>query len=120
MINAKNYHHALYSFKKGWNEKNGNQKNFYIPWLWELHDIIVEHHKDIAHEFCTGKGTYLMNLDGKLIREVCWRLTKEKICALGIHDSVIVEACYAEKAAKIMKEEYEKMFNGFTIKVSYK
>lgn len=120
MINAKNINHAIYSFKKSWNEEHGDKKDFYIPWVWELYEVIAKHHSAIAHEFCTGKGTYLMNLDGKLIREVCWRLTKEKICALAIHDSVIVEACYAEKAAKIMQEEYEKMFNGFTIKVSYK
>lgn len=120
MINAKNINHAVYSFKKGWNEENHNKKDFYIPWIWDLYEAIVKYHKSIAHEFCTGKGTYLMNLDGKLIREVCWRLTKEKICALGIHDSVVVEACYAEKAAQIMREEYEKVFNGFTIKVSYK
>jgi hypothetical protein len=61
-----------------------------------------------------------MNLDGKLIREVCWRLTREQICTLSIHDSVIVESQYQDKAKQIMKEEYEKMFKGFTIKVSCK
>ena len=61
-----------------------------------------------------------MNLDGKLIREVCWRLTREKICALSIHDSVIVDERFVDKAANVMKEEYEKMFKGFKINVSCK
>lgn len=120
MINAKNSSNAIYSFKKAWNEEHGYYKNSRIEWLYKLFNTINVAHSQIAHEFCTGKGIYLMNLDGKLIREVCWRLTREQICALGIHDSVIVESRYQDKAKQIMKEEYEKMFNGFTIKVSCK
>ena len=120
MINAKNSSNAIYSFKKAWNEEHGYYKNSRIEWLYKLFNAINVAHSQIAHEFCTGKGIYLMNLDGKLIREVCWRLTREQICALGIHDSVVVESRYQDKAKQIMKEEYEKMFNGFTIKVSCK
>jgi hypothetical protein len=120
MINAKNVSNAIYSFKKAWNEEMGLGKNNKINWLYKLFNSINAAHSQIAHEFCTGKGVYLMNLDGKLIREVCWRLTREQICALSIHDSVIVESKYQDKADQIMKEEYEKMFNGFTIEVSSK
>lgn len=120
MINAKNASNAIYSFKKAWNEEKGVDKNTRIDWLYDLFNAINKTHSKIAHEFCTGKGTYLMNLDGKLIREVCWRLTREQICTLSIHDSVIVESQYQDKAKQIMKEEYEKMFKGFTIKVSCK
>jgi hypothetical protein len=120
MINAKNKAIAIQSFKMDWNKKHQEDKNNFIPWLFDLYEAIEKAHKDIAHEFCTGKGTYLMNLDGKLIREVCWRLTREKICALAIHDSVIVNESFADKATLIMKEEYEKMFNGFKINVSCK
>ena len=120
MINAKNTSNAIYSFRNAWNEEHGLDKKTRIKWLFHIFNAINYHHRNIAHEFCTGKGTYLMNLDGKLIREVCWKLTREKICALGIHDSVIVESKYADKAMKVMKEEYEKMFPGFTIKVDFK
>ena len=120
MINARNKAIAIQSFKMDWNKKHKVDKNTFIPWLFNLYDAIENTHKDIAHEFCTGKGTYLMNLDGKLIREVCWRLTREKICALSIHDSVIVDERFVDKAANVMKEEYEKMFKGFKINVSCK
>lgn len=120
MINARNTANALHSFKKAWNEEHHMNKKTYIPWLMDLFNAIKKAHSAIAHEFCTGKGTYLMNLDGKLIREVEWRLTREKICVLGVHDSVVVEEIYANKAMSIMKEEYEKMFNGFTITAKMK
>lgn len=118
-INAKNPVVAMYSFKKNWNTERGLPENTYIEWIYDLFDAIKRKHGAIANEFCTGKGTYLMNLDGKLIREVCHRLTRERICTLAIHDSVIVESRYADKVANVMREEYEKMFSGHTITVKY-
>lgn len=117
-INAKNLVVAMYSFKKNWNTEHGLPANTYIDWIYVLFDAIKRKHGAIAHEFCAGKGTYLMNLDGKLIREVCHRLAREKICTLAIHNSVVVESRYADKAADVMREEYEKMF-GHTITVKY-
>lgn len=117
MFNAKNRTQAIYSFKKWWNEEHGLKKDEYIPWLYDVYDGIMAKHQAIAHEFCKNRGVYFMYLDGRLIREVCHRLVREGICALSIHDSVIVEKQYGEKAKSIMIEEYEKMFNGCTIKV---
>ena len=119
MINARSNAIAMYSFKKGWNEEKGLDGKAYIPWMYELRDAILRRHVAIAHEFCSGKGVYLMNIDGKLIREVCHRLARERICALAVHDSVIVGSRYAEKAAGIMRDEYSKMFNGMGIKVKF-
>ena len=104
MINAKSKMIALYSFKESWNEENGRDKNEYISWMYNLYEAIKKKHYLIAHEFCSGKGTYLMNLDGKLIREVGWRLTREKICVLSVHDSIIVDDRFADKAKKIMQK----------------
>lgn len=119
-INAGSNAVAMYSFKKAWNEENGLGAKTYIPWMYVLRDAILKKHRAIAHEFCSGKGEYLMNLDGKLIREVLHRLARERICALAIHDSVVVDARYAEKARSIMKEEYSRMFNGISINVKCK
>ena len=117
IINAKNKAVAIYSFKKAWNEEHKLFEGTYIPWIYDLYDAINKKHHLINHEFCSGKGTYLMNLDGKLIREVCWRLTREKICVLSVHDSIIVDNRFADKAKRIMQEEYYKIFKkGIVIK----
>lgn len=120
LINAKTKANAVHSFKTAWNESHGRDKKEYIPWLFRLYDEILKYHRAINHEFCSGKGTYLMNLDGRLIREVCHRLAKEHVCALGVHDSVVVRKDCAWRARKIMIEEYGKMFNGRKIGVSFK
>jgi len=117
MFNAKNRTQAIYSFKKTWNEKHGRDKKEYIDWLYDVYDGIMLKHQAIAHEFCRNRGVYFMHLDGILIREVCHRLVREGICALSVHDSVIVEKQYVEKAKSVMVEEYAKMFNGSVIKV---
>ena len=118
-INARNKVAAMRAFKKDWNLDHGLARDAFIPWLYDLYDAIRRRHWRIAHEFCTGKGVYLMNLDGKLLREVCHRLAREGICALGVHDSVIVESRYAGRAAGIMKEEFARMFNGIATTVKY-
>ena len=61
-----------------------------------------------------------MNLDGRLIREVCHRLAREHVCALAIHDSVVVDSRKAGMASRIMREEFSKMFNGFAVGVKGK
>lgn len=110
VINARRRIVAMYSFKRAWNAMNGVAKGDYIPWMYELYDAIARRHRAIAHEFCTGRGVYLMNMDGRLIREVCHRLAREGMCALAVHDSVVVESRHARKVAGIMREEYSKMF----------
>ncbi len=119
VINAKNKVIAMYSFKKEWNLEHGRKPKDYIPWMYELFEAMKRRHKAISHEFCTGKGVYLMNMDGRLIREVCRRLAREHVCALAIHDSVIVDSRYAKRVAGIMREEFAKMFNGIRITVKH-
>ena len=117
VLNARNKAMAMHAFKKDWNEEQGASKGSYIPWLQHLYNAIAKRHSAIAHEFCKGRGAELMNLDGKLMREVLHRLTRDGVCALGVHDSVIVQSRYSRKAAAVMREEYSRMFNGFEIKV---
>ena len=117
MVNARSKWMAMYSFKSWWNLKHGRDVKDYIPWLRPLYDAIAKKHKKIADDFCTGKGPVLMNMDGRLVREVCWRLTQDGICALAVHDSVVVDARYESKAKTVMQEEYAKMFNGDYIAV---
>ena len=118
-INARNKVVAMHSFKKEWNLDNGLPAGTFISWMYVLYGAIMRRHRRIAHEFCSGKGVYLMNMDGRLMREVMHRLARRRICALGVHDSVVVNARFASVAAGIMKEEYAKMFNGKDITVKY-
>lgn len=119
MINARSKYQAMYSFKTGWNQEHGINKNDYIIWLTDLFDRIQKKHQKIKNMFCTGIGTELMNKDGKLIRQVCYRLTRQGICAIGIHDSVLVGEKYKNRAKQVMQEQYKKMFN-CDIQVSFK
>lgn len=117
MVNADSKWKAIHSFKDWWNTRNKLPKKTYIPWVVSLYKAIEKTHKAIAADFCTGMGPMLMNIDGKLIREVCWRLTRQGICALAVHDSVVVDSRYANTAKLVMQEEYAKMFNGDYITV---
>ena len=119
MLNAKNKNHAIYSFRNEWNRQHGIPLDQRIPWLLKLYDSILMTHAKIAHEFCANKGVELMNIDGRLIREVCHRLVRERICCLAVHDSVLVESHNAYRAMCIMKEEFSKMFKGCEITVKY-
>ena len=120
MINARSFGQAWRSFKDAWNKGHGLPKSGFIPWIFPLAAAIRQAHAPIAHMFNSNAGTMLMAMDGRLIREVCWRLAREGRCALGIHDSVVTDALSAEFAAKVMREEFERMFPGQSIPVKIK
>lgn len=110
MINAPSRSKAWFAFKKEWNELNGTHGYHRIAWTDELIDTIEREHKDIARYFCSGKGVELQWLDGKLMRDICCHFSRKDICALPVHDSLVIQERYVNEAIEVMETEYGKMF----------
>lgn len=120
MINAPCRSKAWFAFKKEWNDINGTTGYHKIVWSDELMDLIGNEHKDIKKYFCSGKGVELQWLDGKLMRDICSHFAKKDICALPIHDSLVIQKKYVNEAVRVMENKYMKMFGNMKCPVKIK
>ena len=119
MINARSIVMAKMSFKASWNRARKRRPECWIGWLNSLYEAIQKAHAPIAGEFSRNRGVVLMNMDGEMIRAVCLRLARAGICALAVHDSVVVPKSKASEAKNVMIEEFRRMLNG-NVKVKIK
>lgn len=120
MVNAPNRSKAWFAFKKEWNEINGTTGYHRIAWSDELIDLIENEHKEIKKYFCSGKGVELQWLDGKLMRDICSHFAEKEICALPIHDSLVIQERYVNEAVDVMEKKYMNMFGNMRCPVKIK
>jgi hypothetical protein len=121
-VNARRHNEAFGSLKVNWNGEHGRKKDAYVPWIGDFEKALNARHSAISGLLCSGIGTRLQYIDGKMIRKVCVRLCEMGICALPVHDSVIVQDKYSNVCERIMVEEYEKAVGhqGFSCKIKKK
>lgn len=110
MINAPNRSKAWFAFKKEWNELNNTSGYHRIEWMDDLISTIQIKHSKIAKYFCSNKGVELQFIDGKLMREVCYHFARKNVCALPIHDSLVIQDKYKDEAIKVMQDKYSMFF----------
>ena len=120
MVNAPNRSKAWFAFKKEWNEINGTTGYHRIAWSDELIDLIENEHKEIKKYFCSGKGVELQWMDGKLMRDICSHFAEKEICALPIHDSLVIQERYVNEAVDVMEKKYMNMFGNMRCPVKIK
>jgi hypothetical protein len=75
----------------------------------KLYEGIKEHHAPIASLFASGAGLRLQRLDGDLIVRVHLRLLHQGVCALSVHDSVIVAERHRAVRDAVMDEELDEL-----------
>ncbi len=105
-VNAKNLYEAQWSIKSEWNLAHGRKKDAYVAWFSDFDTALRKTHRQILGAMCSGVGTKLQFMDGKMIRKVCRRLCAKGVCALPVHDSIIVQQKYSSVCEQIMQEEY--------------
>jgi len=120
MINASTEWKGYYAFKKDWNEEHHINKKTKINWLYDLMQNIKSKHSKISKYFCSNKGIELQWQDGIIIRNVCWHFARKGVCALPVHDSLVVPDKYRNEAIQVMQREFTKMFAGIQIPVKVK
>lgn len=120
MVNAKTKWRAFHAFKKDWNTNMGLNKKTHILWLMDLFNRVESKHSVISKYFCSNVGISLQWQDGIIMRNVCWQFAKRGICALPIHDSLVVPEKYANDAAEIMDNEFKHHFNNISCPVKIK
>jgi hypothetical protein len=67
-------------------------------------------HKPVADIFCSDAGVNLMRIDSDITVECLKRCQARDIPALPVHDSLIVPASEAERAAEIMQQAFATRF----------
>ena len=111
-INARKYGQARGSLRKAWNAEHGLAPKAPVSWITDFEVAMGKVHRGILGWLCSGIGTKLQYMDGKMMRKVCLRLSQMGICALPVHDSGLVAKKHAAICRKVMQEEYSKMMGG--------
>lgn len=120
-VNAKSRARAFNSLKNDWCKRRGYTKGSYVPWLKDFEKALFAKYQKVSGLLCSGIGTRLQYIDGKMMRKICRRLTSLGICALPIHDSVIVRKEHSDICRQIMLEEYSNAMGvGFTCAIKEK
>lgn len=120
IVNASNKWRAFYAFRKNWNEETGVDKNTKIPWLFDLVEAVVNRHQPISQHFFSGMGVKLQWLDGIMMRNICHHFANRGICALPIHDSLVLPKRHEQDAVRVMQAEFARNFNGLVCPVKIK
>lgn len=115
-INAKNKITAVQSLLHQWNNAHPD-KTITMQQAESVIDDAISAHTPIKKYIASGVGVGLQRLDSDIAIAVCYRLKKEKIVALPIHDSFIVQEKHKARLMQIMLEEYTRYTGGFTINV---
>jgi hypothetical protein len=77
-------------------------------------------HRRVADAFCSDAGVRLMRIDSDIILAAVKRCQAEGIAILPVHDSLLVQAPHAERAAEIMIGAFLERFprvNGCKVRI---
>jgi hypothetical protein len=77
-------------------------------------------HRRVADAFCSDAGVRLMRIDSDIILAAVKRCQAEGIAILPVHDSLLVQAPHAERAAEIMIGAFWERFprvNGCEVRI---
>lgn len=70
-------------------------------------DDFKARHAPIQEFLFSGAGIDLQNTDSRIMEKIMMRLHEDRILALPIHDSAIVEEKHSARLQKIMFQVYE-------------
>ncbi|MBA7494642.1 hypothetical protein ES702_05219 [subsurface metagenome] len=68
---------------------------------------IQDRHAPISDDFCSGKATYLQNVDAKIAERVMLKFADLSLPCICIHDSFITFNSEEERLKKVMEESYK-------------
>jgi hypothetical protein len=100
-------------FNISFNEMNKLSKEFVQKRneIYSLEEKIDKHFKDnyplISKHFYTGIGSKLQFHDSEIMRNILENCKAENICAIPVHDSIVVPAAYENRAIEIMQFIYK-------------
>ena len=75
-----------------------------------LLDAVMAKHRQVSDIFCSDAGVSLMKIDADITLRAVQHCQSQGIAVLPVHDSLIVPASNAERAAEIMKAAFEQRF----------
>jgi hypothetical protein len=75
-----------------------------------LLDAVMDKHRQVSDIFCSDAGVSLMKIDADITLRAVQHCQSQGIAVLPVHDSLIVPASNAERAAEIMKAAFEERF----------
>ena len=101
-INAKNKLGAIAAISK---ELKITRRN-----ASQLLGAVMAKHQQVSDIFCSDAGVSLMKIDGDITLRAVQHCQAQGIAVLPVHDSLIVPATNAERAAEIMKAAFEERF----------
>jgi hypothetical protein len=101
-INAKNKLGAMAAISKELRISRHNAS--------KLLGAIAVKHRQVSDIFCSDAGVGLMKIDADITLRAVQHCQAEGITVLPVHDSLIVPAIDAERAAEIMKAAFEERF----------
>jgi hypothetical protein len=76
----------------------------------KLLGAITAKHQQVSDIFCSDAGVDLMKIDADITLRALQHCQSQDIAVLPVHDSLIVPATDAERAAEIMKAAFEERF----------
>lgn len=76
----------------------------------KLLDAIIAKHNPVANVFCTDVGVTLMKIDSDITLDAVRQCQAQDISVLPVHDSLIVQARCADRAAEIMSKAFASRF----------
>lgn len=97
---------AILKARKNRPEELANHKNLNAEIVMKK---ILEAHPALEANLCSDAGVRLQYKDSKIALGILLTLAKEKIVALPIHDSFIVQARHEERLRQVMVDEFRKV-----------
>ena len=83
----------------------------------DVYSNMEKHHAEIKDYFYSDYGVKLQKRDGKMMMEILNNMLSLRIIALPVHDSIIIDSRYADKAKAVMDRIYRKYNNDKKINI---
>lgn len=112
MVNAKTQtasKHKITEFVNEWAKRPDEFQKLGGLTSDEVIRQICETHPTLKNSLCSDAGVRLQYKDSKIALGILLTLAKEKIVALPIHDSFIVQARHEERLRQVMVDEFRKV-----------